>query len=119
MLNTYGLKMSGLRKVAGETKSLSGPYSPEYLQLNYDRSTGEVWTDFFSSMLSRPPTLSGITFRNQKSPSPFDPASRVRSTPWLVRQKRSPVWPPVPPHALAKTRGQFWNGLCAQERKLL
>ena len=37
MLNTYGLKMSG-------------PYSPEYLQLNYDRSTGEVWTDFFSSI---------------------------------------------------------------------
>lgn len=50
MLNTYGLKMSGLRKVAGETRSLSGPYSPEYLQLNYDRSTGEVWTDFFSSI---------------------------------------------------------------------
>lgn len=50
MLNTYGLKMHGLRKVAGETKSLSGPYSPEYLQLNYDRSTGEVWTDFFSSI---------------------------------------------------------------------
>lgn len=47
MLNTYGLKMYGLRKVAGETKSLSGPYSPEYLQLNYDRSTGEVWTDYF------------------------------------------------------------------------
>ena len=47
MIHTYGLKMSGLRKVAGETKSLSGPYSPEYLQLNYDRSTGEVWTDFF------------------------------------------------------------------------
>lgn len=50
MLNTYGLKMHGLRKAAGETKSLSGPYSPEYLQLNYDRSTGEVWTDFFFSI---------------------------------------------------------------------
>lgn len=50
MLNTYGLRMSGLRTVAGETKSLSGPYSPEYLQLNYDRSTGEVWTDFFFSV---------------------------------------------------------------------
>lgn len=50
MLNTYGLRMHGLRKVAGETKSLSGPHSPEYLQLNYDRSTGDVWTDFFSSI---------------------------------------------------------------------
>ena len=50
MLNTYGLRMSGLRIVAGETKSLSGPYSPEYLQLSYDRSTGEVWTDFFVSI---------------------------------------------------------------------
>lgn len=50
MLNTYGLRMSGLRTVAGETKSLTGSYSPEYLQLNYDRSTGEVWTDFFFSI---------------------------------------------------------------------
>lgn len=50
MLNTYGLRMSGLRTVAGETKSLTGSYSPEYLQLNYDRSTGEVWTDFFFSV---------------------------------------------------------------------
>ena len=50
MLNTYGLRMSGLRTLAGETKSLTGSYSPEYLQLTYDRSTGEVWTDFFFSV---------------------------------------------------------------------
>ena len=41
------LKITGIKKVAGESKSLRGPYSSIYLQLNYDRETGEVWTDEF------------------------------------------------------------------------
>ena len=44
-INTHGLKMTGLRKVAGQSKWLRGYYNPNYLQLNYDRSTGEVWAD--------------------------------------------------------------------------
>lgn len=39
--------MKGLKKVAGESKSLRGFYSPEYLQLNYDRKECRVWADYF------------------------------------------------------------------------
>lgn len=42
--NTYGRKMIGLRKIAGETKSLRGFYSGEYLQLFYNTSNGRTWT---------------------------------------------------------------------------
>ena len=44
------VKITGLKKVAGETKSLEGYSSGKYLQLNYDKSTGNVWTDFFYSL---------------------------------------------------------------------
>lgn len=44
------VKITGLKKVAGETKSLEGYFSGKYLQLNYDKSTGKVWTDFFYSL---------------------------------------------------------------------
>lgn len=50
MINTNGLKMTGLRKAAGETKNLRGYYDASYLQLNYDTVTGEVWTDYFCSL---------------------------------------------------------------------
>ena len=50
MVNTHGLMMTGLRKVAGETKDLSGYYSGQYLQLNYDISTGDVFTDYHCSL---------------------------------------------------------------------
>ena len=39
------LKLKGVNKVTGETKSLKGWYSPIYLQLNVDLSTGEIWTN--------------------------------------------------------------------------
>lgn len=41
------MKIKGLKKIAGESKSLTGYYSPEYLQINFDRKTGEAWTDYF------------------------------------------------------------------------
>lgn len=44
------MKIKGLKKIAGESKSLTGYYSPEYLQLNYDRETGEAWTDYHYSI---------------------------------------------------------------------
>lgn len=43
-VNTHGLKMVGIREIAGETKTLQGSFSSFYLQLFYDRSTGEAWT---------------------------------------------------------------------------
>lgn len=45
-INTHGRKMTGLRKAAGESKGLRGSYDPGYLQVNYDVSTGKVWTDY-------------------------------------------------------------------------
>lgn len=44
------LKVKGLKKIAGETKNLKGFYSGEYLQLNYNKKTGEAWTDFFCNL---------------------------------------------------------------------
>lgn len=42
--------MKGIRKVCGATKGLMGYYSPEYLELFYDRSSGEVWTVYQYSL---------------------------------------------------------------------
>jgi len=44
-INKYGYKMAGLKKAAGETKQLSGR-AGEYLELFYDKRTGEVWTKY-------------------------------------------------------------------------
>lgn len=44
------LNIKGLKKIAGETKDLKGFYSGEYLQLNYNKKTGEAWTDYFCSL---------------------------------------------------------------------
>ena len=44
------MKISGLKKIAGETKSLQGHYSSLYLQLNYDTSDGHAWTDQHCSL---------------------------------------------------------------------
>lgn len=46
MLNTHGRKMTGLRKAAGESKELRGYYDAAYFQINYDKCTGEVWTNY-------------------------------------------------------------------------
>ena len=45
MLNTHGYKINGLRKIAGHTKGLCGGYDPYYLELVYNKSTGEAWTN--------------------------------------------------------------------------
>ena len=47
--NTHGLKMRGLRTVCGETKRLN-PYDCKYLQINYNKKTGEIWSDFFCDL---------------------------------------------------------------------
>ena len=43
------LKLKGIKRVSGETKSLKGYYSGIYLQLNVDKKTGEVWTNLHNS----------------------------------------------------------------------
>lgn len=48
--NTYGMKMAGLRKAAGETKGLCGYYSGCYVQISYDQDTGEILTDYHYSL---------------------------------------------------------------------
>ena len=44
MINTYGLKMNGLRKASGNTINWT-PRSGGYTQVSYDRATGEVLTN--------------------------------------------------------------------------
>lgn len=44
------LNIKGLKKIAGETKIIKGFYSGEYLQLNYNKKTGEAWTDYFYNL---------------------------------------------------------------------
>lgn len=44
-VNKHGLKMVGIRFIAGKTKRLQGYYADYYLQLFYNRSTGEAWAD--------------------------------------------------------------------------
>lgn len=44
MLNTHGIKMTGIKAAAGATKGLQGCYNGVYEELFYDRRTGEVWT---------------------------------------------------------------------------
>lgn len=44
-VNKHGLKMVGLKKAAGETKSLN-PYDNGYVQISYDKRDGEVLADY-------------------------------------------------------------------------
>ena len=48
-INTYGLKIKGLKKVSGNTLNY-GYYSGFYNEVFYDRATGEVWTVFQYSL---------------------------------------------------------------------
>lgn len=48
--NTHGIKMTGLKQASGDTKGLRGYYSGEYVELFYDRATGEVWTVYQVSL---------------------------------------------------------------------
>lgn len=47
--NTHGHTMTGLRRIAGDTKGLS-PYDGAYVQVNYDRETGRAWGDYHWSL---------------------------------------------------------------------
>lgn len=49
-LNTYGLKMTGLKKISGDSKNLGGYYSGEYIQISYDKSIGCVYADYHYSL---------------------------------------------------------------------
>lgn len=40
------MKLRNLKKSAGETKVLTGAYSPAYLQFSVDLTTGEIITDY-------------------------------------------------------------------------
>ena len=44
-INKFGLKMRGLKTAAGESKCLRGHYDPRYIQISYNRATGDVITD--------------------------------------------------------------------------
>lgn len=44
-VNTYGLKMIGLKAAAGETKGISY-YTGEYVQISYDLDEGRVYADW-------------------------------------------------------------------------
>ena len=44
-VDTYGLKINGLRKVCGETNLPRGYWDGFYMEIFYDKSTGALWTD--------------------------------------------------------------------------
>jgi len=44
-VRSKSMKISGLKKIAGDTKSLQGGYSGRYLQLNYNKKDHYAWTD--------------------------------------------------------------------------
>lgn len=48
-VNTYGLSIKGLKKASGCTEDY-GSYSGRYVEIFYDRSTGEVWGNFQCSL---------------------------------------------------------------------
>lgn len=48
-INKHGLKMTGLKAASGETHDY-GYLSPSYVEIFYDRSTGEVWTVYQYSL---------------------------------------------------------------------
>ena len=48
-INTHGLTIKGIKKASGETCDY-GYYSGEYVEIFYDRSTGEVWTKYQYSL---------------------------------------------------------------------
>ena len=48
-VNTYGLPIQGLKTTSGYTEDY-GSYSGRYVEIFYDRSTGEVWGNFQISL---------------------------------------------------------------------
>ena len=48
-VNKYNLTIKGLKAAAGDTKGLTGYYSGRYIQISYDKRTGDVLTDYHCS----------------------------------------------------------------------
>ncbi len=48
-VNNHGLNIKGLKKASGCTENF-GLYSDRYVEIFYDRSTGEVWGNFQCSL---------------------------------------------------------------------
>ena len=48
-INTYGIKMKGLKKASGCTENY-GPYSGSYVELFYDKNSGDIWGTFQHSL---------------------------------------------------------------------
>lgn len=47
-VNKHGLRMTGLRDACGETRFLARyPRRGAYVQIDYDKTTGRVYADFF------------------------------------------------------------------------
>lgn len=49
-INSHGIRMTGLKKASGNTKTLRGYHSGEYVELFFNRATGEVWTKYQYSL---------------------------------------------------------------------
>lgn len=47
-INTHGINIKGLRKASGKTMNYIDP--TYYDEIFFDRSTGEVWTEFHASL---------------------------------------------------------------------
>lgn len=50
MLNKHNLQMNGLKSAAGATKSLQGYWSPSYVQISYNLTTGAVLANYHVSL---------------------------------------------------------------------
>ena len=51
-INTYGLTMNGLEEAAAETRNIR-PNSGHYVQISYDRDSGDVMSDYHVDENSR------------------------------------------------------------------
>lgn len=48
-VNTHNLPMNGLREASDETKDLTGYFSGQYVQISYNRKTGDILTYYHYS----------------------------------------------------------------------
>ena len=68
-INTYGIKMNGLRKAAGKTKCLANCRDGCYVQISYDLDDGDIYTCFHCDVNSCIQYYGDvITVCNAKSP---------------------------------------------------
>ena len=48
--NTHDYKITGLRKIAGDSRQLKGIYDGAYLELFYNKENGKAWTVYQYSL---------------------------------------------------------------------